>query len=99
MEGKVPMKERHKRSKMLRILSEKKRRRFYEQNLGQERNVLFENDVENGIMHGFTENYIRVFARFDPLLINELKRVRLLSIADNGYVEVEDAKTEILTHH
>nr|WP_255806953.1 tRNA (N(6)-L-threonylcarbamoyladenosine(37)-C(2))-methylthiotransferase MtaB [Belliella alkalica] len=88
MEGVVPMKVRNERSKMLRILSEKKRRNFYEENLGKTFTVLFEDDVEDGKMHGFTENYIRVSAKYDPILINELKTVTLKEINDKGNVEV-----------
>lgn len=88
MDGVVPMKKRNERSKMLRILSEKKRRKFYEENLGKTFTVLFEEDIEDGKMHGFTENYIRVAAKYDPLLINELKQVTLNEINENGNVEV-----------
>ena len=88
MENAVPMKIRNERSKMLRILSEKKRRQFYEENIGNTFTVLFEEDVENGMMHGFTENYIRVSAKYDPILINELKKVQLLAVNENGTVDV-----------
>lgn len=94
----VPMKERNERSKMLHILSDKKRRVFYEENIGQEMDVLFENDIEDGAMHGFTQNYIRVAAKYDPLLINEIKKVRLTSINSKGFVEVEDVESEVLSH-
>jgi len=90
MEGVVPMKKRNERSKMLRILSEKKRRKFYEENLGQTFTVLFEEDIEEGMMHGFTENYIRVAAKYDPMLINELKVVTLDSILADGNVGVSE---------
>ena len=90
MEGVVPMKKRNERSKMLRILSEKKRRKFYEENLGQTFTVLFEEDIEDGIMHGFTENYIRVAAKYDPILINELKVVTLDEVLGNGNVGVRE---------
>ena len=93
MEGTVPVKTRQKRAKMLRTLSEKKKRNFYEQNVNSEYTVLFENDVENGYMHGFTENYIRVKAKYDPILINELKKVKLTAIGEDGYAEV--AETEL----
>lgn len=88
MDGVVPIKKRNERSKMLRILSEKKRRKFYEENIGKTFTVLFEEDVEDGKMHGFTENYIRVAAKYDPLLINELKTVTLTEINEKGNVEV-----------
>lgn len=98
MAGSVPSKDRAERSKMLHILSDKKRRAFYEQNIGKEYKVLFENDVEDGKIHGFTQNYIRVVATYDPLLINEIKKVKLLGIEPNGVVAVEEAESEILLH-
>lgn len=98
MEGVVDQGERNKRSKMLRGLSEKKRRYFYEQQLGNTREVLFEEDVQEGTMHGFTENYVRVAAKYDPILINEIKSVTLKSINTDGYVEVEEPE-EALVHH
>ncbi|HEU5289927.1 MAG TPA: tRNA (N(6)-L-threonylcarbamoyladenosine(37)-C(2))-methylthiotransferase MtaB [Cyclobacteriaceae bacterium] len=98
MDQAVNPKDRAERSKMLHILSEKKRRKFYENHVNREFTVLFENDIENGMMHGFTENYIRVTAKFDPILINELKKVRLTAINEQGLMEAEDAFTEILAH-
>jgi threonylcarbamoyladenosine tRNA methylthiotransferase MtaB len=94
----VSMKDRSERSKMLHILSDKKRRAFYEQNLSKEYTVLFENDMEGGKMHGFTENYIRVSAHYDPLLVNELKKVRLTSICATGAVEVDEVENEVFVH-
>ncbi|MEO5602141.1 MAG: tRNA (N(6)-L-threonylcarbamoyladenosine(37)-C(2))-methylthiotransferase MtaB [Cyclobacteriaceae bacterium] len=87
----VPGNVRADRSKMLHILSDKKRRKFYEDNLGFTTNVLFENDIEEGMMHGFTDNYIRVTAKYDPILVNEMKRVKLISINTKGLVEAEEA--------
>ena len=98
MDEVVPMKIRNKRSKMLRILSEKKKRAFYEENLGKTYTVLFEGDVEDGKMHGFTENYIRVSAKYDPLLINELKNVTLVNINEKGSVDVFEPETEEIHH-
>lgn len=98
MKDSVNPKDRAERSKMLHILSDKKRRKFYEEHLGKEYRVLFENDVESGMMHGFTENYIRVTAKYDPILINEIKKVRLTAINDRGLVEVEDVAEEVLAH-
>ncbi|MFN3405528.1 MAG: tRNA (N(6)-L-threonylcarbamoyladenosine(37)-C(2))-methylthiotransferase MtaB [Cytophagaceae bacterium] len=97
MEGKVPLNVRNERSKMLRGLSEKKRRYFYEQQLNSERTVLFESDIENGMMFGFTENYVKVTAKYDPALVNELKAVRLKSINAEGHVEIEELE-EVLKH-
>lgn len=98
MPNAVPSKERAERSKMLHILSDKKRRAFYEQNIGQLFDVLFENDVEDGKIHGFTENYVRVSAHYDPLLINEIKKVKLIGLEANGTVAVEEAESEVLAH-
>jgi threonylcarbamoyladenosine tRNA methylthiotransferase MtaB len=97
MPGKVPGQARSERSKMLHILSDKKRRHFYTENLEKSFTALFENDIEDGMMHGWTENYIRVSARYDPLLINELKPVRLTHVTDKGVVAVDEV-TEYVTH-
>lgn len=94
MDHPVPGNVRAERSKMLHILSDKKRRKFYEDNLGTVTNVLFENDVEAGMMHGFTDNYIRVAAKYDPVLVNEVKRIKLVSINDKGLVEVEELELQ-----
>ena len=98
MQGSVPKHQRADRSKMLHILSDKKRRRFYEENLGREATVLFENDVEAGMMHGFTENYIRVMAKYDPVLVNDLKKIRLKNIHESGLVELEEVSTDVFAH-
>ncbi|MGY6543940.1 MAG: tRNA (N(6)-L-threonylcarbamoyladenosine(37)-C(2))-methylthiotransferase MtaB, partial [Cyclobacteriaceae bacterium] len=98
MEDVVPMKIRNERSKMLRILSEKKRRKFYEENLGKTFTVLFEEDIQEGQMHGFTENYIRVAAKYDPILINELKTVTLNAVNDHGNVEAIEPEMSYESH-
>ena len=98
MAGEVPASKRAERSRMLHILSDKKRRKFYEDNLGRTSSVLFENDVENGLMHGFTENYVRVVAKYDPVLINEIKKVNLTAINERGTVDVEEFHPEVLVH-
>lgn len=98
LDGSVPGSQRSDRSKMLHSLSDKKRRKFYEDNLNTEVVVLFENDVEGGMMHGFTQNYIRVTAKYDPVLINELKSVKLVSINEKGLVEAEDINEEVFRH-
>jgi threonylcarbamoyladenosine tRNA methylthiotransferase MtaB len=88
---KVSKQEKAKRSKMLHILSEKKKRAFYEGQIGKTKNVLFEDDIENGQMHGCTENYVRVCAKYDPLLINATKDVILTGFNENGTVEVTES--------
>ncbi len=92
MEDSVPYAERKKRSKMLRTLSEKKKRAFYESQLGNEFTALFETDVENGMISGFTENYVRVQTKYDPILVNETKKLKLLDINENGLVDVEEVE-------
>lgn len=98
MEGSVPREERSRRSNMLHILSEKKRRKFYEDNVGRVARALFENREEDNKMSGFTENYIRVTARFDPLAINEIRSVKLTGVSPEGSMEVIETEEEILTH-
>lgn len=93
----VPGSTRADRSKMLHILSEKKRRAFYESQLGKDAEVLFEADHKEGFMNGFTSNYVKVKAKYDPVLVNELKMVKLLSIAPDGEVEVTEP-AEVLLH-
>ena len=60
--------------------------------------VLFENDVEGGMMHGFTENYIRVMAKYDPVLVNDVKKIRLKSIHESGLAEIEEVSTDVFVH-
>ena len=86
MKGSVPMKVRKKRSKLLRGLSVKKRRSFYEKSIGSNRTVLFEGENKSGYIHGFTENYIRVRHPWDPGLVNTLKKVKLDLIDQDGFV-------------
>ena len=72
MDNVVPIAERKKRNKMLRILSDKKLRNFYNQHINKTYNVLFEADNKAGFMHGFTENYIKVKTAYDAALINQI---------------------------
>jgi threonylcarbamoyladenosine tRNA methylthiotransferase MtaB len=97
MEGVVPQKERARRAEMLRILSDKKRRAFYEQHIGKNFMVLFEAEESGGMMNGFTENYIKVKTPYDPLLVNELVEVKLTCIDADGEVLVEEVALPV-TH-
>jgi threonylcarbamoyladenosine tRNA methylthiotransferase MtaB len=97
MDGTVPGSTRAERSKMLHILSDKKRRAFYETQLNKTDEVLFEGDIKDGYMHGFTRNYIKVKAKYDPVLVNELKLVYLTNISPDGDVEITET-AEILVH-
>jgi len=89
MDGVVPLKVRQKRSKMLRGLSVKKRRAFYESQLGSRRTVLFEGENKQGYIHGFTENYVKVKAPWDPGLVNTLHEITLHEIDEDGLVRFE----------
>lgn len=86
----VPVAVRKKRNKMLRILSAKKLRSFYEQHLGETRTVLFEGDNKEGFMHGFTDNYVKVKTPFNTALINQLKPVVLKQLDADGCVLIEE---------
>jgi threonylcarbamoyladenosine tRNA methylthiotransferase MtaB len=99
MAGRVQNAERHERSKMLHILSDKKRRAFYETQVGKEWKVLFEKDTENGNMFGFTENYVKVAAKYDPLRVNEMVAARITGITEEGLALVEEVQQEVLLHH
>ena len=79
------------RSKMLHILSDKKRHAFYASQINKVGSVLFEESTSNGFMEGFSENYVRVSAPYDPLLINTIQPVRYKAITDAG-----DVKGEVL---
>jgi len=92
MDGVVPNNVRSKRSKMLRGLSVKKRRAFYESQLGTTRTVLFESENKEGYIHGFTENYIKVKVPWNPDLINTLHDVELTKIDDDGLVRFDFLK-------
>jgi threonylcarbamoyladenosine tRNA methylthiotransferase MtaB len=85
----VPMEKRKERSKMLHILSEKKKRKFYEENLGTTRTVLFETEEDSGVMYGFTENYVKVKFPYTAELINTFQTVKLQEIDRDGIVKVE----------
>ena len=90
MENAVPLKIRKKRSKMLRGLSAKKRRAFYESQLGNKGTVLFEGENKEGYIHGFTENYVKVKAPWDPNKVNTLQKIKLTEIDEDGLVRFEE---------
>ena len=89
MYGVVPLNVRSKRSKMLRGLSVKKRRAFYESQIGTNRTVLFESENKEGYIHGFTENYVKVKTPWNPELVNTLHEINLTKIDDDGSVRME----------
>ncbi|RNL74426.1 tRNA (N(6)-L-threonylcarbamoyladenosine(37)-C(2))-methylthiotransferase MtaB [Sinomicrobium pectinilyticum] len=95
MDGAVPKKVRAKRSKMLRGLSVKKRRAFYESQLGTIRTVLFEGENKAGYIHGFTENYVKVKAPWNPELVNTLHTIVLTEIDEDGLVRFDFVNEEV----
>lgn len=92
MNNSVPNNIRSKRSKMLRGLSVKKRRAFYENQLGATRSVLFESENKEGYIHGFTENYVKVKTPWNPGLVNTIQAVNLQEIGEDGIVRFEFVK-------
>lgn len=91
MEGKVPMEERRKRNKMLTILSEKKKRAFYERHLGETRPVLFEVHKDKNLVSGFTDNYVKIEMPYEEGLLNTVEKVELISITPEGNMESKAA--------
>lgn len=86
MDGAVPLAERKRRNKMLGILSEKKRRAFYERHLGETRPVLLEKSKTTGLLHGFTDNYVKVAFPADEAWVNHLVELELGAIDSDGLV-------------
>ncbi|PIZ05677.1 MAG: tRNA (N(6)-L-threonylcarbamoyladenosine(37)-C(2))-methylthiotransferase MtaB, partial [Flavobacteriales bacterium CG_4_10_14_0_8_um_filter_32_5] len=80
LENPVPKEVRSDRSKMLHILSEKKKRFFYEQHLHKTYNVLLESEQHDGFLNGFTENYIKVKVPYDSTLENTIQSIKLIAI-------------------
>ena len=89
MEGIVPLNIRKKRSKMLRGLSVKKRRSFYESQLNTLHTVLFEGENKKGYILGFTKNYVKIKHPWNPELVNTTREVLLTEIDDDGMVRFE----------
>jgi threonylcarbamoyladenosine tRNA methylthiotransferase MtaB len=86
MDGVVDISTRKRRNKMLRGLSAKKLRAFYQSQLGKTKTVLFEGENKNGYIHGFTENYVKVKTPWNPELVNQLMEITLTEIAADGLV-------------
>ncbi len=95
MEGVVPVNVRKKRSKMLRGLSVKKRRSFYQSQLGKVKKVLFEAENKQGYIYGFTENYVKIRTPWNPEWVNTIHSVQLLEIDESGWVRIEFVNEKI----
>ncbi|MGB2129244.1 MAG: tRNA (N(6)-L-threonylcarbamoyladenosine(37)-C(2))-methylthiotransferase MtaB, partial [Flavicella sp.] len=91
MQGIVPINKRKKRSKMLRGLSVKKRRAFYESQIGTKHTVLFESENKEGYIQGFTENYVKVKTPWNPALVNTIQEVSLTKIDEDGLVRFQES--------
>lgn len=96
MPGVVPIPERKKRNKMLRILSEKKKMAFYQTQLGKTLPVLWEHENKDGKMYGFTENYVRVQKDFDQASVNQIEFLNLEKILSDGTVSVQSSYESFL---
>ncbi len=94
MTGKIDYALRKKRSKMLRVLSAKKRRAFYESQLGKQKEILLEGNFKEGYMTGFTENYVKVKSLWNPELVNTKHQVKLQEIDRDGSVLFKTVKPE-----
>lgn len=86
MDDSVPMDIRRERTKQLRILSSKMQRAFYQKHLGSTRPVLFEAEEQDGLMLGFTDNYLRVELPYDRALVNRIVPVELERINGDGHL-------------
>lgn len=84
---KVPMETRRDRSKILHLLSDRKKQAFYQTQIGQKRTVLFEQEENEGFLYGFTENYVKVKTKFNAALVNELIDVELTEIDRDGLMK------------
>ena len=85
LNGVVPKKTRNKRSKLLRLLSASKKTSFYKKNIGTDYNVLFESENKNGLIEGYTENYIRVRKNWNKNLVGKIRKVRIEKVDSEGY--------------
>ena len=89
MKGVVDSKTRHKRSKLLRGLSAKKRHAFYQSQLRKTKTVLFESENKAGYIQGFTDNYVKIRMPWNPSYQNQLMEVSLNEIDDTGFVRIQ----------
>jgi threonylcarbamoyladenosine tRNA methylthiotransferase MtaB len=91
--AKVPMETRRERSKMLHLLSDRKKSAFYQTQVGKKKSVLFEQEENEGLLYGFTENYVKVKTPFNAALVNQIVDVELTEIDRDGLM-----KCDILTN-
>ncbi len=96
MSGSVPKKERHRRNDMLRQLSAKKRRAFYRQFEGKIRPVLWESASRQGMMSGFTDNYIKVQQAWEEGMANQVRSEKLNQVQPQGWMSIEAKSLTVL---
>ena len=89
LEGKVNEREKHRRSQILHELSESKKKAFYAKQTGKTEQVLWESDNIKGFMHGFTGNYVKVRTPYNLELVNQIMKVRIISVEDDGTCNIE----------
>jgi len=95
--GKVSIEERHKRSEMLRNLGLRKKMAFYRQMVGKEFDVLWESEVKDGKMFGFTRNYVKVGVPYNPSLVNKIVPVKVVGVENLvaiGEIIVEELQND-----
>ena len=85
----VPKNIRFQRSKMLRSLSEKKRRIFYNSQINRVRPVLFESENKLGYIYGYTDNYVKVRYPWNPKLSNKIVQAKLIEIDNDGFMRIK----------
>jgi threonylcarbamoyladenosine tRNA methylthiotransferase MtaB len=81
---KVPMEVRRERSQQLHLLSERKKQAFYQTQIGKTKQVLFEQEENEGFLYGFTENYVKVKIPFAPEIINQIVTIKITEIDRDG---------------
>lgn len=96
MQNPVPISERKRRNKMLRILSAKKLRAFYEKQKGKEMTVIFEHENKNGFMYGFTQNYVKVKYSFDLSLCNKSTTIEVGDFDEDGNMSCKIKETALV---
>jgi threonylcarbamoyladenosine tRNA methylthiotransferase MtaB len=98
MDGVVPVPVRKERNKMLTILSTKKKRAFYESQLKKKSVALFEKDAENGLMYGFTSNYVKVKTTANPMMVNQSAEIQLMELDRDGVYKIEFTETQSVSN-
>lgn len=99
LQNTVEVNERRRRNNMLRILSEKKKNKFYMENIGKDLEVLFESEVTDGFVKGFSSNYIRVENKFVENISNKFSIVKVEGIRNQlAYGKIKDIKNSVVSN-